>query len=61
MFVEWWKFTTKNKFFGYMINIYFKFSKDWIRFMMISKIEFKCFQIDFGIVYVWKVEIIRME
>jgi hypothetical protein len=27
MFVEWWKFTTKNKIFGYMINIYFKFSK----------------------------------
>jgi hypothetical protein len=29
--------------------------------MMISKIELKCFQIDFGIVYVLKVEIIRME
>jgi hypothetical protein len=27
MFVEWWKFTTKFFIFGYMINIYFKFSK----------------------------------
>jgi hypothetical protein len=28
MFVKWWKFTRKNKNFGYMINIYFKFSNE---------------------------------
>ncbi len=27
MFRKWWKFTTK-KTFGYIINIYFKFSKN---------------------------------
>jgi hypothetical protein len=44
-FAVWWKFTTK-KIFGNIINIYLKFQINWIRFMMISKIELKCFQIN---------------
>jgi hypothetical protein len=35
-----------KKTFGYIINIYFHFKKNWIRFMMISKIEIECFQIN---------------
>jgi hypothetical protein len=46
MFAKLWKFTQK-KTFGYIINIYFKFQKIWIKFMMISEIEFNCFQINF--------------
>ncbi len=47
MFAKWWRFTTKkNKINGYIINIYFKISKHWIRFMMVSEIELKYFQIN---------------
>jgi hypothetical protein len=35
-----------KKTFGYIINIYFHFKKNWIRFMMISKIAIECFQIN---------------
>ncbi len=45
MFTKWWTFTT-TKTFSYIINIYFKLKKNWIRFMMISKIELKCFQMN---------------
>jgi hypothetical protein len=44
MFKKWWKVTTKKPL-GYIIDIYFKFSKKK-RFMIISKIELKCFQIN---------------
>jgi hypothetical protein len=37
----------KKKPFDYIINIYFKFQKNWIKFMMISEIEFNCFQTNF--------------
>jgi hypothetical protein len=36
----------QKKTFGYIISIYFIFSKKWLRFMMISMIELKCFQIN---------------
>jgi hypothetical protein len=35
-----------KKNFGYIINIYFKYSKNWIRFIIISKFKLKCFQIN---------------
>jgi hypothetical protein len=45
MFTKWWKFTTKKPLFTSLIFI-LKFQINWIRFMMISKIELKCFQIN---------------
>ncbi len=46
MFVKWWKFATKNKTFGTWLTFILNFQKNWIRFMMISNIELKWFQID---------------
>ncbi len=46
MFAKWWKFTMKEKF-NYIINIFFNFQKKLIRFVMISNIELKSFQINF--------------
>jgi hypothetical protein len=45
MFAKWWKFTTKKISYINNINI-FKFSKKRIRFIMISKILLKNFQIN---------------
>jgi len=36
----------KKNSFTSLINIYFLFSKNWIKFIMISKIELKSFQIN---------------
>ncbi len=45
MFAKWWKFTKKKI---SIISLIFisKFQKNWIRFIVISKIEFKNFQIN---------------
>ncbi len=45
MFTKWWKFTTKKPLVTSLIFI-LNFQKNWIRFMMISKIELKRFQIN---------------
>jgi hypothetical protein len=45
LFANWWKFVTKK--FSYIINIYFKFSEEMIRFIMISKIKILKIQIFF--------------
>jgi hypothetical protein len=45
MFVKWWKFTTKKLLVTSLVFI-LNFQKNWIRFMMIPKIEVKCFQIN---------------
>jgi hypothetical protein len=42
---KWWKFTTKEPLVTSLIFI-LKFQKNWIRFMMISDIELKCFKIN---------------
>jgi hypothetical protein len=44
MFAKWWKFTIIKKI-GFIISIYFKFSTNWIRFIMISKIKLRIFQV----------------
>ncbi len=44
MFVKWLKFTTKKTLDTSLIYI-LKFQKHWIKFMIMSKIELKCFQI----------------
>jgi len=45
MFKTWWKFTTKKPLVASLIFI-LKFQKHWIRVMMISNIELKCFKIN---------------
>jgi hypothetical protein len=45
MFAKWWKFTAKKRL-SYIINVYFKFSKKKIKFIMTSKIKLKVFQIN---------------
>jgi hypothetical protein len=61
MFVKWWNFTT-NKTLSYIINFYFIFQKNWIRFIMISKIKLYFFSNKFevGIFYMFNVGIIRI-
>jgi hypothetical protein len=41
VFAKWWKFTIKKS-----LIIILKFQKNWIRFIMISNIECKSFQIN---------------
>jgi len=45
MFTKWWKFMTRKPLVTSLIFIS-KCQKNWIRFTMILKIEFKCFQIN---------------
>ncbi len=45
VFAKWWKFTTKNKSVASLIFV-LNFQKTWIRFIMISKIKLKSFQIN---------------
>jgi hypothetical protein len=46
IFAKWWKFTTKIKSITLLIYI-LKIQNIWKRFLMISKIELKIFQINF--------------
>jgi hypothetical protein len=44
MFAKWWKFSTKKNSITLIIFI-LNFQKNWIRFIMISNIKLKSFQI----------------
>jgi hypothetical protein len=61
MFTKWWKITTMKKSITSLIFI-LNFQKKGIRFIMISKIKLKIFQINFMFksFYVFNVRIIRI-
>jgi hypothetical protein len=61
MFAKWWKFITKKNSVTSLIFI-LNFQQNWIRFIMISKIILKSFQINllFEFFYVFNIGIIKI-